>query len=157
MEQTLDELWANRAVDLPFNTKEEALTLASIIEKETAKSSERKMIAGVFINRLKKNMKLQADPTTIYAITKGQMLLQRELTKKDLLTQSPFNTYFTQGLPPHPISNPGREAIEAVLNPADTKNLFFVANGIGGHHFSDNLKQHNKHVENYRARTLIRR
>jgi UPF0755 protein len=150
--QALDELWETRTKDLPIKTKEEALILASIIEKETALSSERTHVSSVFINRLRKGMKLQADPTTIYAITNGQTTLGRELSKKDLLIESPFNTYFTTGLPPHPIANPGRAAIEAALNPAKTNDLFFVVSGAGGHRFSDSLQQHNINVHDWRTK-----
>lgn len=150
MQTTLDQLWVNRAPDLPFQTQEEALTLASIVEKETGLAAERTLVAGVFVNRLKKRMKLQSDPTVIYALTEGESDLGRKLTRKDLQIESPYNTYFTYGLPPSPIANPGRAALEAVLNPADTKALYFVADGSGGHAFANSLEEHNDNVNKWR-------
>jgi UPF0755 protein len=147
---TINRLWENRSPDLPFSSKKEAITLASIVEKETAIASERKRIAGVFINRLRKDMRLQADPTVIYAVTQGQYTLARKLKKKDLRMDSPYNTYLYKGLPPSAISSPGKSALEAVLNPPNTKELYFVANRKGGHNFSSSLKEHNKHVKKYR-------
>jgi UPF0755 protein len=156
MQTTINELWEKRSDNLPFKTKEEALTLASIIEKETGIDSERKKVAAVFINRLKKGMKLQADPTTIYAVTSGKIDLNRSLSKKDLMIESPFNTYYSFGLPPHPIANPGKASIEAALNPASTKDLFFVVSIDGaGHKFSDNLTEHNNNVREYRSKVLL--
>jgi UPF0755 protein len=157
MNKTLDELWMKRSNNLPLNSKNDALVLASIIEKETNLDSERKKVAAVFINRLKKGMKLQADPTTIYAITSGKVNFGRQLSKKDLLMESPFNTYYSVGLPPHPITNPGKASIEAALNPALTKDLFFVVNLNGGHKFTDNLLQHNKNVLEYRSKIMVRK
>lgn len=146
----VDELWEGRTDNLPIKTKQEAIILASIIEKETGIASERPRISGVFINRLRKNMRLQADPTVIYAVTLGQYSLTRALTTKDLKMKSPYNTYIYVGLPPTAIGNPGRKAIEAVLNPMITNELYFVANGKYGHNFSSSLAEHNKHVTNYR-------
>lgn len=151
MKKTLAAAWQGRANDLPFTTPEEALTLASIVEKETGKTEERKRVAAVYINRLRKGMKLQADPTTVYALTKGQVELGRALTYKDLETDSPYNTYFVAGLPPGPIANPGKASIEAVMNPDVTDELYFVADGQGGHRFAKTLDEHNANVRQYRA------
>ncbi len=160
MEQAMDkvhqELWDGRASDLPFSTWQEALTLASIVEKETGKASERKIIAGVFINRLRLGIPLQSDPTVIYALTngrpknEGQGPLGRRLLSKDLEIVSPYNTYKNAGLPPTPIANPGREAIEAVLHPENNDFLYFVADGTGGHVFAKTLAEHNKNVAEWR-------
>jgi UPF0755 protein len=155
MQLTLNELWEKKAPNLPYKNKEEALILASIVEKEAANYAEKKKIAAVFINRLNKGMKLQADPTTIYAITEGKYNLQRELTKRDLQIKSDYNTYFVKGLPPTPISNPGKASIEAVLNPAVSKDIFFVLDRDGVHRFSDNLATHNQHVYNYRNNVKV--
>ncbi len=150
MQQELDKAWEGRDANLPFNNKNEALVLASIVEKETSKEEERKRIAAVFINRLRSNMKLQTDPTVIYAITEGKYVLDRPLTFKDLETPSPFNTYVNIGLPPSPISNPGKASIDAVMHPLETEEFFFVADGTGGHTFSAKLKDHNKNVTKWR-------
>lgn len=150
MQKTLDELWEKRADGLPLKSKQEALILASIVEKETGVSSERAKVAGVFINRLNKRMRLQTDPTVVYGITMGEEPLGRPLSKKDLKTPTPYNTYTNYGLPPGPISNPGRASIEAVLNPAETKALYFVADGSGGHAFANSLKDHNRNVAKWR-------
>ena len=131
----LDELWAKRAANLPVKTKEEAVILASIVEKETAIPAERPHIASVFVNRLKLGMRLQSDPTIIYGITKGYPL-GRRIRQSEIARATPYNTYVIAGLPPQPICNPGKDSIAAVLNPADTKDLFFVANGTGGHVFA---------------------
>ncbi len=146
----VEELWEKRALKLPLANKQEALVLASIIEKETGIASERPRIAGVFINRLRKKMKLQADPTVIYAVTKGQYTLTRALTVADLRIKSPYNTYIHKGLPPTPIASFGKSALEAALNPTSTSELYFVADGKGGHNFSTTLAKHNAHVNNYR-------
>jgi UPF0755 protein len=156
MKRTIDELWDNRAADLPVKTKEETIILASIVEKETGVASERKKVAGVFINRLKKGMKLQTDPTVIYALTSGKIEdkgmgpLGRRLLKKDLEIDSPYNTYKYEGLPPGPIANPGYESIFAVLHPETHDYLYFVANGEGGHFFAKTLEEHNKNVSKWR-------
>jgi UPF0755 protein len=160
MTETIDELWETRAPNLPFTTKEEALTLASIVEKETGVARERKRVAGVFINRLRKGIALQTDPTVIYAITKGRPKnegkwpLGRRLLSKDLEFDSPYNTYLHPGLPPGPIANPGRAAIDAVLHPEEHDFLYFVADGNGGHIFSATLNEHEKNVSEWR---IIRR
>ena len=145
----LEALWPKRAKGLPFRTPREAVVLASIVEKETAIPQERPRVAAVFINRLKKNMRLQADPTVIYGVAKGARL-GRRLTKADLKKDTPWNTYTRRGLPPTPIANPGRESIEAVLNPAHTDDLYFVADGKGGHVFAATLKEHNRNVARFR-------
>ncbi len=150
MQTALDQLWQQRDSDLPIKTKEEALIFASIIEKETGMPDERKRVAAVFVNRLNKRMRLQTDPTVIYAITKGQYVLKRPLYTKDLERQDPYNTYRNYGLPPGPIANPGKASIEAALMPDKTNELYFVADGTGGHRFATNLKQHNQNVRLWR-------
>ncbi len=150
MSETLDELMPSLPSNSIIKTRLEVLTLASIVEKEAGNEAEKPIVAGVFYNRLKKNMKLQADPTTIYALTLGKERLGRPLTKKDLLIKSPYNTYYNSGLPPTPIACPSRSSIEAVIKPAKTDALYFVVNGSGGHNFSSNLETHNMHVQNYR-------
>jgi UPF0755 protein len=147
----LDEMWAKRAPDLPFTTKEEALTLASIVEKETAIAAERPQVAAVFINRLRAGMRLQSDPTIIYGITKGKSKLERPILKSDIQERTPYNTYRIAGLPPTPIDNPGKESIAAVLNPIDSKALYFVADGSGGHVFAETLDEHRKNVRKWRV------
>ncbi len=152
----LNTAWENRAENLPFDTKEEALVLASIIEKETAVPSERRDVAGVFVNRLRMGMLLQTDPTVIYALTlgqhenEGQGPLGRRLLRKDLSYDSPYNTYLYAGLPPGPICNPGKASIEAALNPASHKYIYFVADGTGGHAFGKTLAEHNRNVAKWR-------
>lgn len=156
MTKTIDTLWQTRAKNLPFKTKEEALTLASIVEKETGIAGERKKIAGVFINRLRRGILLQSDPTVIYALTKGKIHedgkgpLGRRLLRKDLGIDSPYNTYKYAGLPPGPIANPGAAAIKAVLHPAQHEYIYFVADGSGGHAFSKTLAEHNQNVAKWR-------
>jgi len=150
-EQILAEAWVERAADLPISTPEEALILASIIEKETGVSEERGLVASVFVNRLNKGIRLQTDPTVIYGITKGEGVLGRGLRQSELQRETPYNTYIIDGLPPTPIANPGRESILAALNPDDTPFIFFVADGTGGHAFADNLADHNRNVAAWRA------
>ncbi len=146
----IDDLWKNRQENLPLKDKKEAVALASIIEKETGIASEKRKIAAVFINRLNKQMRLQADPTVIYAVTKGKEPFLRSISKSDLKLDSPYNTYVYNGLPPTAIASPGKDALYAALHPENTKDLYFVANGNGGHNFSANLSDHNNHVRNYR-------
>ncbi len=146
----LDELWAARKPVPVIATKEDAVTLASIVEKETAQADERPVIASVFINRLEKGMRLQSDPTIIYGIAGGKGRLDRSLTRADIETTTPYNTYRINGLPPGPIANPGRAALEAVLNPEETDKLFFVADGTGGHAFAATLEEHNRNVKAWR-------
>ena len=150
MSTTLDELMPQLSPNSPLKTRMDVLNLASIVEKEASLVSEKPRIAAVFLNRLKKKMKLQADPTTIYGITMGKYRIGRKLTKADLLGATPYNTYYINGLPPSPIACPDRSSIEAVINPAQTNELYFVVNGIGGHNFSATLDAHNKYVKQYR-------
>lgn len=145
-----DEEWSKRSDDLPFKTKQEALSLASIVEKETGLPEERGKVASVFINRLKKGMRLQSDPTVVYSFTKGNKDLERSIRRSDLARLSEYNTYVIKGIPSKPIANPGKDAIKAVLNPEKTNYLYFVATGNGGHNFSKTLKEHNRFVKDYR-------
>lgn len=148
--KAVDELWARRAKELPFRDPEDALTLASIVEKETGRDDERAHVAGVFINRLRLGMPLQADPTVIYAITRGARPLDRPLGHDDLSIESPYNTYLVKGLPPTPIANPGLASIKATLEPQSTKDIYFVADGTGKHVFAQTLAEHNQHVTDLR-------
>jgi UPF0755 protein len=150
MEKALDEAWRKRAAGLPLANKREALILASMIEKETAVPSERTRVAAVFINRLRRRMKLESDPTTIYGLTEGKAPLGRDLTRADLQSNTPFNTYVIAALPRGPICNPGRASIVAATNPARDRSLFFVADGQGGHAFATTLAEHNRNVERWR-------
>ncbi len=147
----LDTLWNARAPDSILKSKEEAVTLASIVEKETGIPEERPLVASVFLNRLKQGIRLQSDPTIIYGLVGGKGKLDRGLTRDDLASDTPFNTYKIPGLPPSPIANPGKASIEAVLNPPDTGYLYFVANGTGGHAFAKTLEEHNANVVKWRA------
>ena len=147
----LAEAWAARAEGLPYDTPEEALIMASIIEKETGIAEERGQVASVFINRLQQGMRLQTDPTVIYGVTKGEGVLGRGLRQSELRRETPYNTYVIDGLPPTPIANPGLEAIKAAVNPEQTDYLFFVADGTGGHAFAQTLDQHNENVARWRA------
>jgi len=149
MDRVLSEEWATRADDLPLATPYEALILASIVEKETAVASERPLIAGVFMSRLNKKMRLQTDPTVIYGMGDA---FDGNIRRKDLITDTPYNTYTRAGLPPTPISMVGREAIRAVLHPESTTALYFVARGDGTHQFSDTLEQHNAAVRKYQLK-----
>jgi UPF0755 protein len=146
----IERAWARRAPDLPVKSPEEALILASIVEKETGRNDERERVAAVFANRLRVGMKLQSDPTILYGIMGGQVTWGRPIYKAEIAQRTSHNTYQIDGLPPTPICNPGRAAIEATLNPAKTQDLYFVADGSGGHIFSQTLKDHNAAVANWR-------
>ncbi len=156
MTRTLDELWEKKGDNAPLLSRAEVVILASIVEKETAVPEERRRVAGVFVNRLKKGMKLQTDPTVIYALTEGRIQdngkgpLGRRLLIKDLQAESPYNTYKYPGLPPGPIANPGRASLAAVLNPEKHDYLYFVASGDGGHAFAKTLAEHNANVAKWR-------
>jgi UPF0755 protein len=150
MTKTLAALWPKRKPTCPIATREEAVTLASIVEKETGKASERRTIAGVYCNRLRIGMKLDADPTVIYPITKGKPL-GRRIKRSELHSDDPYNTYAHPGLPPGPIANPGKESIAAVLDPAPTKALYFVADGTGGHVFAQTLAEQQANVKRWYA------
>jgi UPF0755 protein len=145
----VEERWEARAPGLPFNSPEEALILASIVEKETAIPAERRHIAAVFINRLRLGMKLQSDPTIIYGITRGYPL-GRGIRQSELARATPYNTYAISGLPPTPICNPGKDSIAAVLDPASSRDLYFVADGTGGHVFTDDIAEHERNVARWR-------
>ena len=150
MTETVAALWSKRRQGLPFATPGEAVILASIVERETALAEERRHIAGVFVNRLRRGMRLQSDPTVIYGLTGGEADLGRSLSRADLKNDNPYNTYLIAGLPPGPIANPGRDAIAAVLDPQDTRDLYFVADGTGGHVFARSLAEHNRNVAKWR-------
>ncbi|MEL6915560.1 MAG: endolytic transglycosylase MltG [Pseudomonadota bacterium] len=147
----LANAWQNREDGLPYATPEEALIMASIIEKETALAEERGQVASVFVNRLERGMRLQTDPTVIYGITRGQGVLGRGIRQSELRRETPWNTYVIDGLPPTPIANPGLASIEAALNPDETPFIFFVADGTGGHAFAETLDEHNSNVARWRA------
>lgn len=149
-ENFLDSQWQQRKEGIPIKTKEEALILASIVEKETGIAGERPHIAGVFMNRLNQNIRLQSDPTIIYGLVGGVGKLGRGLFRSEIDKETPYNTYKINGLPPTPIANPGRAAIEAVLNPKETEDIYFVADGTGGHIFAKTLKEHEYNVKNWR-------
>lgn len=153
MRDHLAQAWEGRSASLPFEHSYDALILASIVEKETGVASERGQVASVFINRLRKQMRLQTDPTVIYGLAPGAGGVSRPLTKQDLAVDSPYNTYKHFGLPPTPIANPGMASIHAVLHPAQTDDLYFVADGDGGHNFSRSLREHNKNVQLFRKRS----
>ena len=146
-----DALWQTRPADSVITTKQDWITLASIVEKETGIAEERPQVASVFVNRLKQKMRLQSDPTIIYGIVGGKGKLDRPITRADIDAATPYNTYTIDGLPPGPIANPGKAALEAVLNPDKTPYLYFVANGTGGHAFASTLEEHNANVEKWRA------
>ena len=143
-------LWSKRQPGLPFSTPEEAVVLASVVEKETGVASERPRVAGVFVNRLRAGMRLESDPTIIYGISRGRPL-GRGIRLSELTAATPYNTYLIDGLPPTPIANPGRASLAAVLDPPKTSELFFVADGSGGHVFASTYEEHRKNVERWRA------
>ncbi|MEM0977283.1 MAG: endolytic transglycosylase MltG [Pseudomonadota bacterium] len=155
--EILAEEWDLRQADLPYETPEEALIMASIIEKETGVGSERDVVAAVFVNRLRQGMKLQTDPTVIYGLTLGRESLGRGLRRSELARRTPYNTYIIPALPPTPIANPGRAAINAAMNPAESSYLFFVADGTGGHAFAETLVEHNANVRKWRQIEAERR
>jgi UPF0755 protein len=148
--EALNQIWARRSPDLPIKTPQELVILASIVEKETGRADERTRVAGVFINRLGKRMKLQSDPTIVYGLVGGKGTLGRGILRSEIDRATPYNTYAIEGLPPGPIANPGRAALEAVANPSRTKDLYFVADGSGGHAFAETLDQHQKNVQRWR-------
>lgn len=150
MTRMVDELWAGRDPSIPLRTKAELVTLASIVERETGIAAERPKVAGVFLNRLRRGMKLQSDPTTIYGVSQGLGVLDRPLSRRDLEAEHSWNTYVIPGLPPSPIANPGRASLEAVLRPERTDALYFVADGSGGHAFARTLEEHNQNVAKLR-------
>lgn len=151
MMRTINGMWEQRDPAIPVRTKEQAIILASIVEKETGIESERAKVASVFINRLRKGMKLQSDPTIIYSFTSGNKSLERSIRISDIQNNSPFNTYHIYGLPPAPICNPGIASLKVVLNPIKTHYLYFVASGNGDHIFSSTLQEHNANVAYYRS------
>lgn len=146
-----EEIWEHRSPDLPIKTLEQLVTLASLVEKETGKPDERTRVAAVFVNRLKQKMRLQSDPTIIYGLVGGKGLLGRPIMRSEIEQPTPYNTYVIDGLPPGPIANPGRASLEAAANPARTKELYFAADGTGGHSFSDSYEQHQKNVGRLRS------
>ncbi len=149
--RVLAEIWERRSPDLPLRTPEQLVTLASIVEKETGKPDERSRVAAVFVNRLRQKIKLQSDPTIIYGLVGGKGTLGRPIKRSEITQPSPYNTYVIEGLPPGPIANPGRASLEATANPARTRDLFFVADGTGGHTFTESYDQHQKAVVKLRA------
>jgi UPF0755 protein len=149
--RVLAEIWERHSPDVPLKSPEQLVTLASIVEKETGKPDERSRVAAVFVNRLKQKIKLQSDPTIIYGLVGGKGTLGRPIKRSEITQPSPYNTYVIEGLPPGPISNPGRASLEAAANPARTRDLFFVADGTGGHSFTETYDQHQKNVAKLRA------
>jgi UPF0755 protein len=149
--RVLAEIWERRNTDIPVKTPEQLVTLASIVEKETGKADERSRVAAVFVNRLRQKMKLQSDPTIIYGLAGGKGTLGRPIKRSEIMQPSPYNTYVVDGLPPGPIANPGRASLEATANPARTRDLFFVADGTGGHSFTETYDQHQKNVAKLRT------
>ncbi|MBU6461423.1 MAG: endolytic transglycosylase MltG [Bradyrhizobium sp.] len=145
------EIWEHRNPDIPVKTPEQLVTLASIVEKETGRADERSRVAAVYVNRLRQKMKLQSDPTIIYGLVGGKGTLGRPIKRSEIMQPSPYNTYVVDGLPPGPIANPGRASLEAAANPARTRDLFFVADGTGGHTFTETYDQHQKNVAKLRA------
>ena len=150
-QRLLREIWDHRAPDLPLKTPEQLVVLASLVEKETGKPEERTRVAAVFVNRLKQKIKLQSDPTIIYGLVGGKGTLGRPILKSEIERPTPYNTYIIDGLPPGPIANPGRASLEAAANPARTRELYFVADGTGGHAFAETYEQHQKNVARLRS------
>jgi UPF0755 protein len=150
-QRLLHEIWEHRAPDLPLKTPDQLVVLASLVEKETGKPEERTRVAAVFVNRLKQRMKLQSDPTIIYGLVGGKGTLGRPIMKSEIEQPTPYNTYIIDGLPPGPIANPGRASLEATANPARTRELYFVADGTGGHAFAETYEQHQKNVTRLRS------
>src|SRR3954449_2105778 len=148
--RALQEIWERRSPEVPVKTPEALVTLASIVEKETGRPDERSRVAAVFVNRIRQRMKLQSDPTIIYGLVGGKGTLGRPIMRSEIDQQTPYNTYVVEGLPPGPIANPGRASLEATANPARTKEIFFVADGTGGHAFAENLQQHQQNVAKLR-------
>ena len=148
--QLLGQIWQRRSPELPVKTPQELVILASVVEKETGRADERSRVASVFINRLMKRMKLQSDPTIVYGLVGGKGTLGRGIMRSEIETATPYNTYVIEGLPPGPIANPGRAALEAVANPSRTKDLYFVADGSGGHAFAETYDQHQRNVARWR-------
>lgn len=151
MRHTVSEIWAQRAPDLPLTTPDQLVTLASIVERETARPDERPRVAAVFLNRMRRGMRLQADPTVAYAVSGGSGTLDHDLTRADLQWDNPYNTYRVAGLPPGPIASPGVPSMQAVARPASTDDLYFVADGTGGHAFARTEEEHNRNVARWRA------
>jgi UPF0755 protein len=149
--RVLAEIWEHRNPDIPVKTPEQLVTLASIVEKETGRADERSRVAAVFVNRLRQKMKLQSDPTIIYGLVGGKGTLGRPIKRSEIQQPSPYNTYVVDGLPPGPIANPGRASLEAAANPARTRDLYFVADGSGGHAFTETYDQHQKNVAKLRS------
>ncbi|MGA7789695.1 MAG: endolytic transglycosylase MltG [Xanthobacteraceae bacterium] len=149
-QRVVEEIWEHRSPDVPLKTPEQLVTLASLVEKETGKPDERSRVAAVFVNRLKQNMRLQSDPTIIYGLVGGKGTLGRPIMKNEIAQPTPFNTYVINGLPPSPITNPGRASLEAAANPARTRDLYFVADGTGGHIFAETYEQQQKNVARLR-------
>jgi len=149
--RVIAEIWERRSPDVPLKSPEQLVTLASIVEKETGKPDERSRVAAVFVNRMKQKIKLQSDPTIIYGLVGGKGTLGRPIKRSEITQPSPYNTYVIDGLPPGPIANPGRASLEAAANPARTRDLFFVADGTGGHSFTETYDQHQKNVAKLRA------
>src|SRR3954447_18606933 len=148
--RALQEIWERRSPDVPVKSQEALVTLASIVEKETGRPDERSRVAAVFANRIRQRMRLQSDPTIIYGLVGGKGTLGRPIMRSEIEQQTPYNTYVIEGLPPGPIANPGRASLEATANPARTKELYFVADGTGGHAFAENLAQHQLNVTKLR-------
>lgn len=148
--QAIEQIWQRRSPELPIKSPQELVILASIVEKETGRADERTRVAGVFINRLMKRMRLQSDPTIVYGLVGGKGTLGRGILRSEIEAATPYNTYVVEGLPPGPIANPGRAALEAVANPSRTKDLYFVADGSGGHAFAETYEQHQRNVARWR-------